>query len=167
MRKKMRTAFAAISIALAGCASTGELTKDLKPSNAADQYNIKAKITYVDLRGPFNARWEEGLLPCVFKPVRSNSDGTFYEGNGKCVTQKMGEATLGSPFHGGVWIPTDSKKPPRLYYYFDYDGKDAFAAGGLITMAILESGKGDLTFMPDIKDSAFLAALNASHQPAP
>lgn len=154
----------AISV-LSACANTGQLTGDLKPSTATDRYDIKMPLTYVELRGVVNMRWEEGVAPCVFKPAKSNGEGTFYEGDGKCVTQKMANDTMGSPFRGGIWIPTDSKKAPRLYYYFDYNVDTAIKGGGVLTAAILEAGKGDLTFMPDIKDSAFLSALSAAHQP--
>lgn len=149
---------------LSACANTAHLTEGLKSVEANDRFIVEKPLTYVELRGLANTRWEEGLLPCIFKPIKSNAAGTFYEGEGKCVTQNAMNNSMGSPFHGGIWIPTDHRRAARLYYHFDYNIETAIESGGLLTAVILESGKGDLTFMPDIKDAEFLNALNKARQ---
>lgn len=106
---------------LSACANTGHMTSGLKESTGADFYEIGAPLTYVEVRGVTGVRWEEGLLPCVLKPTSFNSEGTFYEGNGNCVTRNMGGDMMGSPYRGGIWVPSDQNRALRLYYYFDYN----------------------------------------------
>jgi hypothetical protein len=147
----------ALMVGLVGCGTinTVEHKKGLVPSTKADVIEIASDMTYVESRGLGN-RWEEGLRKGTYKPEFENQLGTFYRGAGKPVMQRMGDAKF-AEFEGGIWVPKNgSGEKYRIFFVFDYD--PAIAQGAVIA-GILASFKGDITFMPEIRDEKFLSQL--------
>ncbi len=160
LTKIVRVVLISTLIGLTGCASTGHLEKNLVPFTSTNYILIDKEITYEEGRGLGSAMlWKEGLKPGKYTAEFANELGIFYRGPENCVIQYMGTGLMG-PYSGGIWIPKDRvANQPRLYYYFSPNRGQAFVAGGLILMAILEAGKGELTFMPPIKHQHFLDSI--------
>lgn len=148
--------------ALAGCGTTNPGSvppiTGLVHATAKDRFVVQAPLGYYEMRG-VGVRWDEGVLACTFTPKFENAEGVYYEGGGKCVNRTMNGKAMGGPFYGGVWIPRRPGAAPRLYYYFDFDDTTVTRGGGPIVAAFLGQARGELSFMPEIKDRAFLAAL--------
>lgn len=144
-----------IILCLSGCASTTHLTTKLSSIQSDEYIFIESNIFYEESRG-VGVLWKEGLKKGKYRPELTNEHGTFYKGPEGCVEQFMENAPMGV-FDGGVWIPKDKvNNAPRIYYYFEYNRSKGQPIGGVISTVILESGKGDITFMPPIKDAKFL-----------
>jgi len=77
----------------------------------------------------------------------------------------MAEHPMG-PFDGGIWVPKDRiNNTPRIYYYFGFKKEDALKAGGVVTVAILATFEGDITFMPPVDKGTFLDAISITNLP--
>jgi hypothetical protein len=149
---------------LLSCASTQNPSKNTAPFQSDNYVLLQEDSTYIEKRG-IGVLWKEGLRKGLYRPELKNETGIFYKGPPGCVIQLMGEASMG-PFDGGIWIPNDLiNDTPRIYYYFNYNKGTAAASGGAIVSAILESGKGEITFMVKPKQKTFLSEITVSNTP--
>lgn len=139
------------------------MTKNLMPIDSSENKVVfNEDKTYLQKRG-IGVMWKEGLNKGIYKPELENEVGTFYRGPEGCVIQFM-EANSMGPFDGGIWIPKDKiNYRPRIYYYFNYNVDNAVKAGGAITALLIESSKGDITFMPPVDKGTFLDEIKITN----
>jgi len=151
------------SIILIGCADTGMLTKDVKPI-VSDNYVIWKEDQSYQVKRGIGVLWTEGLKKGVYKPELENEMGTYYRGPESCVTQFMGEGSMG-PFEGGVWIPKDRiNRKPRIYYYFNFNQETVNKVSPLVGL-MLAGSVGDITFVPKVEEKTFLDSINVTNLP--
>lgn len=144
------------TLVLSGC-TTSPRVSDLKKIESAEAtlvIELAQGVSYSERRG-IGVLWTLGLTAGRYVPEYEDDDGVFYRGPSKCVTQSAPQVMK---YEGGVWL-SKSGKPPRLYYYFDYD-KEAVGKAGLLVSAIVASGKGKLEYFAPINDPAFISYLS-------
>ena len=149
---------------LGGCANTSALTDNVVQTTSDDYVLFKEDASYRIKRG-IGVNWTEGVRAGIYRPELANDLGTYYRGPAGCVVQIMEEHPMG-PFDGGIWIPKDLiNSRPRIYYYFNHNRQTALAGGGVITDAILQGFKGDITFMPPVGMETFLDSIVVTNLP--
>ena len=149
---------------LVACSNLAYLIKNVKPAISDSYVLIEKETTYVVKRG-IGVTWKEGLQKGVYRPELENEYGTLYRGPSGCVIEFLEKNSMG-PFDGGIWIPKDRiNRKPMMYYYFNYNVSKAMQAGGPVVSAILESPKGDITFIPSVEEKTFLNNIVVTNVP--
>jgi hypothetical protein len=101
-----------IAACLGGCASKGTAPSELVAATSKDEFRLSSPLQYTF------ANVERGVLPGMFRADKSDSAGTYYVCEDRCVwdRQRAGGPTYLYP--GGVYIPSDNVKAPRLFRIF-------------------------------------------------
>ena len=117
-------AIALAVLALGGCA-TVTAPEDLKVPTQLTCFELAAPADYLEDRGPLKVSWETRLERGPYVSEREDAEGVFYRappGGVMIVPQSARNPPPNTPvsgvYDGGVWIPRDPAKQPRLYSYF-------------------------------------------------
>ena len=115
-------AVAAILFA-SGCTTS---PADLKQSSKTDCMVLLEDSSWSESRGMIGLIFEEGLRKGVYRASFEDEAGVYYEGDKASVWQfsypgdKPKDLTAFNSrafSDGGVWLPVDLNKPPRIYSY--------------------------------------------------
>jgi hypothetical protein len=166
----MRTVVALMLAATVGCAHK---MADLKKPQREQVFTLAKDYTRTEVRG-LGYKWVEGLRAGVYTLAAEDDDGLYFMGPGRCVVKLIdkyadeylmkGDAKVDAGswggtvgfFTGGLWLPKDGvQKAPRLFYESQPDAPHA----GAVIHAIIESGRGDVLFIPFESEKTFLSGL--------
>lgn len=123
--------FLALTLALAGCASTphapeSQLTGLIElPVESSQTVRLTAPLRYtVPAAGSFGGNDQQFYLVAgTYRPYKYNEAGTFYLGEQPAVVERRlsGPAETGTLLRiGGIWIPADPAAAPKLFIVSDY-----------------------------------------------
>ncbi|UPG93781.1 hypothetical protein [Luteibacter aegosomatissinici] len=159
--RALRASLAISILALTGCA-TGLSPATLRTPAHADRVTLTEVASYTVLAGLFKVPWSYTLQPGVYTAEKEDAGGTYFRGPPGSVAVHMGDPK-GPTWHhtGGIWLPRDASKSPRMYHYGgDNDNYgDAMQAGGAIGAAFLAAANkaedGKILLDPSPADATF------------
>ena len=109
-----------ITFCLAACAN-GPPARSLRTPVHADTITLNVAAKYVVKGGLFGAMpWTFTVEPGVYTAEKEDNAGTYFRLQGKPVSAHMGDEK-GPTWHhaGGIWVPHDPTKSPRIYHIAD------------------------------------------------
>ncbi|MES2205918.1 MAG: hypothetical protein V4525_03865 [Pseudomonadota bacterium] len=174
-----------IPTVLTGCV-TAISPKNLQAIKKENCITLTEKISWKERRGMAGLGWEEGVAEGIYKAEFEDKKGVFYRGKGRPVSSRVfnvsepSKKTTTLIYQGGIWLPRNPLEKPRMYYYSENESfttdnihNSALSnqnvsavnagVGSGIGFAIVEAmahvSKGDIVFLPEIKDSNFISKI--------
>jgi hypothetical protein len=99
-----------------GCASPPEIS-NLQKTTSPRIVDLETDASY-KFPGAFGKEAEVHLLSGTYRLEKENAAGQFYLGDLHSVWWMLGSDL--ALLRGGVWMPRDSSKSPRIYFYYGY-----------------------------------------------
>ena len=184
MANVIRATLLASAFCLAAC-TNGPPVKSLRTPTHAGTITLNAVTKYAVQAGLFGGvRWTYTAQPGVYTAEKEDNVGTYFRLQGQPVTVHMGDEK-GITWHhaGGIWVPHDSTKSPRIYYFADGNslaraddagrsvgttagGPAGGVVGGITADAFqaiansIEAGK--ISIAPEPADATFASAVRAA-----
>lgn len=108
--------FMLISLMFAGCAVESlERTGLVRPNSPEPAYVVESNIDSPYEHQLFGTRYDASMLAGSYRLYMENKVGKFYVGETECLLTR-GSDGLFYLQPGGVWIPADEPKRPRMFY---------------------------------------------------
>jgi hypothetical protein len=106
--------------------------------------------------------WRYTVEPGTYTAEKEDDLGTYFRADGYPVTINGGATNLTWTHAGGIWVPRDSSKSPRIYYYQDERRPTGLPENpGLVYTAIVNAEAGKIHLAFDAKDAAFATTVRA------
>ncbi|QNK66992.1 hypothetical protein [Variovorax sp. PAMC26660] len=141
-----------------GCAAPPEVSS-LQKATSPRIVNLEADASY-KFSGAFGKEAEVHLLPGTYRLEKENASGQFYLGDLHSVWWMLGSDL--ALLRGGVWMPTDSSKSPRIYFYYGYQEIRAKTLADALSQRRELATKGS-----PVRDGSIDAATAVALQSAP
>lgn len=163
MARYARVSWMASALCLAACTS-GPPVNTLRVAAHPDTIVLGEVAAYDVPARLLGSDWHFSVEPGTYTAEKEDDQGTYFRAQGYPVTVDTGATTnLVWTHAGGIWVPRDASKSPRIYYYADERRPKGMvenpgAAYGVIVHA--EAGKVQLVY--DAKDARFAATVRAN-----
>ena len=119
-----------ITLSLLGCSTAAIKPTELRNPNQISCIYVSEPLTYKEKKGLLNIEWQYRLERGPYIAEKENEEGTYFRAPPGGVhvfrtDMQHKPSSFGSNElrDGGLWIPHDSKKSPKMYSYFSM--KDA------------------------------------------
>lgn len=168
------------ALALSAC-TNGPSVKTLRTPAYADTITLDSVTAYQVKQGLFGNPWTYTLAAGTYTAEKEDSLGTYFRADGLAVTVREGDEK-GLTWHdaGGIWMPRDGSKSPRVYYYsgtapVTSGGKDVSfvgtqaggAMGNAVMGAAISAEAGMINMAPEPVDPQFARTVRATFHLAP
>jgi hypothetical protein len=141
-----------------GCAAPPEVSS-LQKATSQRIVSLEGEASY-KFPGVFGKEAEVHLLPGTYRLEKENATGQFYLGDLHSVWWMLGSDL--ALLRGGVWMPTDSSKSPRIYFYYGYQEIRAKTLADALSQRRELATKGS-----PVRDGSIDAATAVALQSAP
>ena len=143
-----------IALAIGPATSHASRPKAITPDQAK-HFTLDHDVVFQDYVGAKDKPPNFTLSKCTYELTHSDESGEYYTGASGCFRLvNWGPEQRTQNGIGGIWIPTNPKKKPRLYMVVGVDEKECNKAG-LLICALEKAEIGRFKLMPNkVRDDA-------------